>query len=841
MRALILFLAFTSARTASGESLSITASGPVNPMVLRADSFKHYVHGFNAQDQELYPQAIPNAEAWSFLVGNIPLFECPDQDLERTYYFRWWTYRKHIRATPAGFVITEFLPPVPWAGKYNTIDCAAGHHLYEGRWLHDSKYLDDYSAFWFRNGGDPQRYSFWAADAIYHRFLVAGDKTGALHLLPDLIRNFERWEKGWRDPNGLFWQEDGRDGMEVSIGGSGYRATINSYMYGDAIAISHLAEMAGQTDIAAQFRAKAASLKQLVQEKLWDKQAQFFKVLSRTGESRLSDARELHGFSPWYFDLPDADYSVAWKQVMDPKGFYAPLGLTTAEQRHPQFALSYQGHECQWNGPSWPYATAVTLTAMANLLNDYHQNAVNSADYFELLKIYAKSQQRKREDGAVLPWIDENLNPNTGDWIARTRLMAWDHGTWAKDKGGAERGKDYNHSTFCDLIISGLVGLRPRADNTVEVNPLIPAGRWDYFCLDNVLYHGRTLTILFDQTGTRYQRGAGLRVLADGREIAASKTLERITGQLPPLWTNPPSGQNSQTAGGWVKYAGNPVLGGKLGTCFDISVLKAGNVFRMWFSWRPKASVALVESKDGIHWSEPVIVLAPNKNTSWEEDINRPVVIKKTDGYHMWYTGQAKEHSSIGYATSSDGRTWKRASEKPVLAPEQKWEGQALMCPDVLWDDEARQFRMWYSGGEQFEPNAIGHATSPDGLRWTRQAGNPILIPSQDAAWEQERVTACHVVRQDGWYVMFYIGFKDVNHAQIGVARSKDGLTHWERHLANPIIRVGTAQDWDYDAVYKPYAILDGNRWILWYNGRRGSVEQIGLAAHEGADLGFGK
>ena len=33
----------------------------------------------------------------------------------------------------------------------------------------------------------------------------------------------------------------------------------------------------------------------------------------------------------------------------------------------------------------------------------------------------------------------------------------------------------------------------------------------------------------------------------------------------------------------------------------------------------------------------------------------------------MWYTGQAKGHSSIGYATSHDGVTWKRMSDKPVL------------------------------------------------------------------------------------------------------------------------------------------------------------------------------
>jgi len=32
----------------------------------------------------------------------------------------------------------------------------------------------------------------------------------------------------------------------------------------------------------------------------------------------------------------------------------------------------------------------------------------------------------------------------------------WKNGTWDDSKGGVERGKDYNHSSFCNLIISGL-------------------------------------------------------------------------------------------------------------------------------------------------------------------------------------------------------------------------------------------------------------------------------------------------------------------------------------------------------------------------------------------------
>ena len=137
----------------------------------------------------------------------------------------------------------------------------------------------------------------------------------------------------------------------------------------------------------------------------------------------------------------------------------------------------------------------------------------------------------------MVPWIDENLNPNTGDWISRTRLKSWKNGTWDPGKGGVERGKDYNHSAYCDLIISGLAGLRPRADDTVDVTPLLPPDTWDYFCLDRIPYHGRLLTILYDKDGSRYGKGKGLRLFVDGEALADAPTLSRLTARLPTAQT----------------------------------------------------------------------------------------------------------------------------------------------------------------------------------------------------------------------------------------------------------------------------------------------------------------
>ena len=499
--------------------------------ILQAGDFKHYIDSFNKNDEELYPQYIRNADSWDFLSNNIPLFDCPDKQLEATYYFRWWTYRKHIRQTPEGFVILEFLPDVSWAGKFNTINCAAALHVYEGRWLRDRRYIDDYAKFWYRGGGDMQAYSCWLADAVWNQYLVTGDAVLIRDLGEDMIRTFRRTESEHRDSTGLYWQNPGKDGMEESICGGpddkpGYRATINAYQYADANAIAQISALNGRFDDSSLFMRKATEIRSKLL-RLWDDTAGFFKVKLR-GSDVLCTARELHGYTPWLFNMPSPSCSRAWKYLMDARYFYAAYGPTTAEQNHPGFAISYQGHECQWNGPSWPLATSVTLTALANLLNNYDQHFVGREDYFKLLTNYARSQQRKREDGVTVPWIDENLNPFNGDWISRTRLSTWENGQWSAEKGGVERGKDYNHSTFCDLVITGLVGLRPEQGDHFTVNPLVPPGAWDYFCLDNLSYHGKTLTIRYDSTGKRYHAGKGLAVYVDGK-LAAS------AGELKPL------------------------------------------------------------------------------------------------------------------------------------------------------------------------------------------------------------------------------------------------------------------------------------------------------------------
>jgi hypothetical protein len=232
----------------------------------------------------------------------------------------------------------------------------------------------------------------------------------------------------------------------------------------------------------------------------------------RREDGALAKVREAIGFIPWMFGLPETNrgFEVAWHELTNTAGFRAPFGITTAERRHPEFRSHGIG-TCEWDGAVWPFATSQTLYALANVLRE-NSPPLSRRDYFEAFLTYARSQ---RADGK--PYIGEYQDEVSGAWI----------------NGRNGRSRYYNHSTFADLLITGVVGLRPRADDVVEVWPLIPDDVWASFCLDGIPYHGRMLTILWDRDGSTYNRGAGLRLWVDGKEIARSDTLKRITGRLP--------------------------------------------------------------------------------------------------------------------------------------------------------------------------------------------------------------------------------------------------------------------------------------------------------------------
>jgi hypothetical protein len=738
--------------------------------VLKADAFKHYVDRFNAMEDENVVNLIPNSQSWDWMKRNIPLLECPDKDLEEIYYYRWWTYRKHIKQTPDYMAITEFLT------YKNPVSSAVGHHICEGRWFHDKRYLDQDLLYWLRgadgNPHDNHKYSSWTAWSAYQRYLVNLDKAFLIGMLDDFIRDYQEWENTRRAPDGTYWQFEAQDAMEDSINGArkkeGCRPSISSYMYGNALAIAEVAAMAGKPEIAAAYRDKAAKIKQAVQSGLWDEQARFFKV-RWLEDGTFSDARETTGFIPWYFELPDRGYEDAWRQLIDPAGFWAPLGITTAERRHPKFRTHGSGHGCEWDGPVWPFATSQTLVALANVLNDYPQTSVTKGHYFEAVKTYVKSQHRNGK-----PYIGEYLDEKNGDWL----------------KGDNQRSRYYNHSTFCDLIITGLAGLRPRADAVVDVNPLLPAGAWDWFCLDNILYHGRIISIVWDRTGQKYGKGAGLSVLADGRQIAHAEKLEQITGELkslPSAERHPPK-EDAYTITAVIEVL-NPVNPANMNDDFQDARVLAQDMdsCKVEVTYYPLYQPAIGENpnwrKDDAGMTE---YLRPTPTENWDETMQRDLVAELhqagiepdrltdkqlVEQVSRWAMSRAHSTQAFGIwaVHYPDG--------KPTVYPPLR-DAFDRQKPDKTWTDQ-----------QMFEQEALGRSMFYNKVHGSCTSCSIYLATILRALGIPTRIVFCippFDPNDDTQARMFY---DNIHHNRVRetIRAALDGMNGFDNHLFNEV------------------------------------------------------
>ena len=287
---------------------------------------------------------------------------------------------------------------------------------------------------------------------------------------------------------------------------------------------------------------------------------------------------------------------------------------------------------------------------------------------------------------------------------------------------------------------------------------------------------------------------------------------------------------------GWKKHGTSPVYGSKdTGSIFDPYVYKEDGDYIMCASERKTGSLIKLQSTDGIKWQRVSIMLSGVPNT-WENIVNRGSVLHKEGKYFMWYTGQNGDSSSIGLAVSADGTSFTRVQLAPVLSPTLPLEGKSVMNPCVLWNEDKRLFQMWYSAGEAYEPDIICYAESVDGISWAKHR-SPVLQKYPSHEWEKAKVGGCCVIREaDSSYHMYYIGYQNIDVARICEVFSYDGI-HWERK-DNNLVLSPSQSSWDSHAVYKPSLIEENQTYYMWYNGRNGEEEYIGMATSSLTNIG---
>jgi len=528
-------------------------------VALTPELFRDYVRGFQSDWESLSQFSVEglnglkyaretayvgNEMAFDWMQRNVPYFDCPDDAFREIYYFRHWMNRLHLKNNGTHFVVSEFIGRTPWADTNNVIVCPAGHQFSWLTWLDDPEYARSYMNYYlYAKEANPRQFREWLAENAYQTQRVHPSPDFARNVIGGLTNLFEKYRSAKVSSfHDLYGCNDWHDGFERQIGGSGVRVTINSYLYANARAIANLAKQVGEAEIQATYSRIAEMIKANVQSHLWDDKDKFFKTYKdpawrahdiRTygkeswfvsqDADRLVDVREITGYIPWQFNLPDDTpvFSAAWRFIKDSTGGFAGQnGLAGAQKDHPRYNIPVT-KGARWNGLAWFFAETQTLTALANLLNDYHQQVVDKRDYFEALQRYTKKGHYNvyPRGKSIRPWATEWVDPDT-----------------SKANGCPESSGIlyYFHSGYTELIINGLIGIRPQDDDSLTVNPLVPDGTWSYFCIDGLRYKGRSICVLWDADGMHYNKGKGLSVFVDGVKKDSREALGKLAIQLAP-------------------------------------------------------------------------------------------------------------------------------------------------------------------------------------------------------------------------------------------------------------------------------------------------------------------
>jgi predicted GH43/DUF377 family glycosyl hydrolase len=178
-----------------------------------------------------------------------------------------------------------------------------------------------------------------------------------------------------------------------------------------------------------------------------------------------------------------------------------------------------------------------------------------------------------------------------------------------------------------------------------------------------------------------------------------------------------------------------------------------------------------------------------------------------------------------GFETVTAGNPgeWARHPGNPVLVEgvAGAWDDHGATFASVIWDSAAVEFRMYYHGFSG-SVHQVGLATSPDGLNWTKYAGNPIMTPGP-AAWDNQSVRVPMVWKEGTKYHMIYTG-NGSGGMQVGHASSTNGI-NWTKDPANPVFNdptwaTGETENWGVMKV--------GSEYLMWYSDF--GVRQSGLA-----------
>ncbi len=288
----------------------------------------------------------------------------------------------------------------------------------------------------------------------------------------------------------------------------------------------------------------------------------------------------------------------------------------------------------------------------------------------------------------------------------------------------------------------------------------------------------------------------------------------------------------------WTKDAAGPVLersgpapawdsGGT-----DVGpILDEGDHYTMLFEGIDAALIShygMATSPDLRSWMRTNdFVFGPGTAGSWEQDIYIPIMVQEGGGYRLWYTGFDNVSTvRIGTATSDDGITWIKDVGNPVLGPgtAPDWDAGGIGTYSILERPWAGDFMMAYSASDALGNTGLGLAFSPDGVTWTKYAGNPVMVTGGPGSWNENGIYVSSLAFDGGMYKMIVSGYDAASVDSFGETYSTDGLTWFENPFGNPTLPNNAAAAWDDFGLFTMDIFMEGGNALRAFYNAYGSV-----------------
>ncbi|MBU0846630.1 family 43 glycosylhydrolase, partial [Patescibacteria group bacterium] len=183
------------------------------------------------------------------------------------------------------------------------------------------------------------------------------------------------------------------------------------------------------------------------------------------------------------------------------------------------------------------------------------------------------------------------------------------------------------------------------------------------------------------------------------------------------------------------------------------------------------------------------------------------------------------------YKLLPDSDKWIWHDDCPILTVGAggEWDDTSLAGGSVIKVGDT--YYLYYSARTALGTSwAIGVATSPDGVNFTKYAGNPIL---QNAALDPEEdiyIWSPIVLYYEGVFYMYYTGRYTPNKECIRLATSSDGFTFTKQGtMLSP--DDADAEAWENNwACHPDIPLWNGSQWVLLYCGGTLANEDVGRA-----------